>query len=78
MAFVFSYPNAFIYVNGSLIASKIATGKPSNIKRTLNFIGAGSFANVKSADAIIDELKIFSRGLSESEVNYDTDNRKYL
>ena len=33
--------------------------------------------NDPSANAVVDELKIYNRGLNESEVNYDMTNQKY-
>ena len=78
VAFVLSYPNAFIYINGSLDSTATATGEPKNLTRTSNFIGRShKYPVERDANAVIDELKIYNRGLNESEVNYDMTNQKY-
>ena len=46
-----------------------------NITRTQNYIGrSDSYPIDPDANAIIDELKIFNRGLNQSEIENDMNN----
>ena len=77
VAFVVTNQNAYIYLNGLLDAATIITGQPSNVLRNFNYIGKSSDPLNDLANVIIDELKIFNRGLNESEIQYDYSNQMF-
>ena len=77
VAFVLSSTNALIYVNGSLNSTGTTTNKPNNLQRTSNFIGKSLWTGDGFSNAIIDELKIFNRSLSQLEILIDMTNPKY-
>ena len=77
VAYVLSHQSAFIYVNGEMSTGS-AWSQPRNIQRALNFIGKSNNPEDQLANAIIDELKIFNRGLSQADVRHDINNNKYL
>ena len=70
MAFTFDQNlDANIYVNANLVIS--AT-------RILNYIGRGDFYPTQPViNAIIDELKIFNRALSQKEIQFEMKNNIY-
>jgi hypothetical protein len=77
VAYVVWHQNAYIYVNGEMSTGSV-WNQPRSIQRTLNFIGKSNNPEDQLANAIIDELKIFNRGLSQTEVRHDMNNTKYL
>jgi hypothetical protein len=79
LAFTFSSLTlkANIYVNGLIVATGKATSSPNNILRTSNFIGKSNWGN-PNADAIFDELKIFSVALTQSQIKKEMSNEFYL
>lgn len=76
--------NGHIYVNGVLTGLVNYTGnsredyelyKPSNVKRTSNFIGTNSW-NDSYADAIYDDLKIYTGAMTEAQICADFNSSK--
>jgi len=65
LAFTVSYENALIYLNGAVVVSKPVSVMPSNVTRSVNFIGRSSWYLItdqdQDLDADLDEMKIFSR-----------------
>ena len=67
LAYVLEIPNAFLYLNGTKVASLTNLMEPINFTRTNNFIGRSNGGD-PNADAVYDDLKIFKRGLNENEI----------
>ncbi len=67
VAFVCKKNYGYIYVNGGQIASTNKLLNPKNKVRESNFIGKSN-SNDSHADAVYDELKIYSGSLSSSEL----------
>lgn len=70
LAIVFNKGNADIYFN----CTHDTSGPlyiPRNLMRMNNYIGKSNFANFKNAHAIYDELKIYKRALSLSQLIQD-------
>ena len=77
LACVFSYPDYLIYIDGKQVVSKkISTSFfIKNVTRNSNFIGKSNSANNDpNANADIDDLKIFNRALSQSEILFEINN----
>jgi hypothetical protein len=77
LAFVYSYPSAFIFINGAstvtsytIQPSKIAT----NISKNVNYVGKGTYGFDRNADADFDEIKIFNRALTRNEILFEMNN----
>lgn len=77
LAFVYSYPSAFIFINGvstvtsyTIQPSKIAT----NISKNVNYVGKGTYGFDRNADADFDEMKIFNRALTRNEILFEMNN----
>ena len=79
VAFVLSKTSSIIYVNGKAQIQYPNNGNiiPRNVTRTKNYIGRSNCADDTNADAIIDELKIFNRALTQSEIQFDMTNQMY-
>ena len=75
VAFIFSSStkNASIYLNGSSIANKTSSEIPNNVVRSSNYIGKSNWAEA-NANAIFDELKIFSIALTQSQIRFEMTN----
>ncbi len=81
LAFVFSSSTlkSYIYINGKLEISETANDSPNNVLRTSNYIGKSNSIKEKQAtDAVIDELKIFSLDLAQSQIQKEMENEYYL
>ena len=63
-----------IYVNGILFATTNWTGQLNNVIRTSNYIGKDNWNASTTANAIFDELKIFSAALTQSEIRFEMNN----
>ncbi len=72
--FISSNKQANIYVNGVLTATGTATYLPNNVVRSSNFIGKTNIVVNKNADAIYDEIKIFSVALTQSQIQFEMTN----
>ena len=79
LSFVFSSSTlaSQIYVNGILFATGTATGPPNNIQRAHNYIGKSSSTNNQDVNAILDEIKIFSVALTQSQIRLEMSNEFY-
>ena len=79
VAFTFSpLKDASIYVNGKLTAQLVNPQvRPNNVTRTKNYIGKSYSTNDGLANAIFDELKIFSVALNQSQVQFEMNNDFY-
>ena len=61
--------NIRIYVDANLADSSSSTQPLKNTTRVLNYVGRGdNYPTQPDIDAIIDELKIFNRALSQQEI----------
>ena len=79
IAYVFSKPNGYIYMNGILKATiSNCNFYPDDVVRTSNFIGSSSNPSDGSINSLIDELKIFNRSLSQSEVLFEMNNEYFI
>ena len=78
VAFTFSSSTmkACIYVNGVLTAVGTSPVLPNNVVRTQNYIGKAN-GLVANADAIFDEIKIFSIALTQFQVQAEMTNDYY-
>ncbi len=68
--------NINIYVNGVLFATTSLTGQPTNVIRTSNYIGKSNWNENgdPNANAIFDEIKIFSVALTQSQIQFEMTN----
>jgi len=68
VAFTFSYPNAFVFLNGVLTGSGYSSIRPSNINRTRSFIGKSSWYlnGLQDVQLDLDELLILKRAMSHA------------
>ncbi len=57
-----------IYINGAAVATGPITIDPVNIAPTLNYLGKSQYAADPLFNGAIDDLRIFNRGLTASEV----------
>ena len=58
-----------IYIDGKLGLTSTVIASPMGIMRTNNYIGKSNWGGNGNADAEFDDLKIFNRSLTQSEVN---------
>jgi hypothetical protein len=81
VAFTFSNStmNACLYLNGTLVAIVTSAAVPNNVLRTQNFIGKSNWAvdANANANAIFDEIKIFSVALTQFQVQTEMANEYY-
>ena len=79
IAYVFSRPNGYIYFDGILKATiSNCNFYPDDIVRTSNFVGSSNNPADGSINSIIDELKIFNRSLSQSEILFEMNNNYFI
>ena len=65
----FEFPNAYIYVNGSIEMIGSSTGPITTEIRDSNYLGRSwNYPSDTDADADIDDLKIFNRALTQQEI----------
>jgi hypothetical protein len=67
ISFILTDTTGFIYVNGNQMING-TLDLTNNIIRTSNYIGKSNWASSLNADAIYDELKIYQRALSSSDI----------
>ena len=73
LAFVYSSGNVSMYTNGQL--TNFSTGFSfRNITKMSNFFGHSNFRNDPDVNAIFDEIKVFNRPLSPTEVAVEMNN----
>ena len=79
VSFVFSNStmNVFIYMNGVIVGVGTASSPPNSLARTNNFIGKSNSAGISNADAIFDEIKIFSVALTQSQIRLEMNNNLF-
>jgi hypothetical protein len=77
LACILKGTTGYIYINGVQTASDSFI-MPLGVTRNLNYIGHSNWANELNADASIDELKIFKRGLSQQELINEMNNNMFL
>lgn len=70
-AFTLNGSKGKIYINGVLVANSVVS-LPKCLKRTSNFLGRSNFGNDgnPNANAIFDDIRIYNRELSSSEINF--------
>ena len=79
VAFVLNFPNFYLYLDGKQVYTTTAIKVPNNVIRTVNYVGRSSFYPYDAdANADLDELKIFNRGLTESELLFEMNNNIIL
>ncbi len=79
VAFVLNFPNFYLYLDGQQVYTTTAINVPNNVIRTVNYVGRSVFYEYQlgldpDANADLDELKIFNRGLSQSELLFEMNN----
>ena len=67
VAFKSNKSEGYIYVNGGKVASTYKLLTPNNVIRNRNFIGKSN-SNDSNADAVYDELKIYSGSLTSNSI----------
>jgi len=68
-ACTFDYPNAHIYLNGTIVASGKSSSPMTTRIRDSNYLGRGwNYYELDDTDADFDDLKIFNRALSQQEI----------
>jgi hypothetical protein len=79
LSFTFSNSTlkAFVYLNGSLMGSANAAISPNNVVRTSNYFGKSIWASNGLADAVFDEIKLFSIALNQSQIQFEMKNEYY-
>ncbi|CAF1027054.1 unnamed protein product [Brachionus calyciflorus] len=58
----------FLYIDSKFDIETIGPGMPKNINRTINYFGGTDWNNAFKAYLEMDEIKIYERSLSESEI----------
>jgi hypothetical protein len=61
--------NVKLYINGQQVSSFVNIQTCQKILRTTCKIGGSSYPNIENLNAILDELKIFNRSLSATEIS---------
>jgi hypothetical protein len=77
LAYVFNYPNHFLYLNGILISNDTVNAKPMNVIRNQAYIGRSNWHilnNDRDANADFDDIKFFNIPLTEAQVKFDMNN----
>ena len=75
VAFVFNYPMYYLYLNGIQIFTLTTTKGPNNVTRTINFVGKSvNLPASANSNTDLDEMKIFNRALSLTEVRFEMNN----
>jgi hypothetical protein len=74
--FVSSTLTAYNYVNGVLTGTALASALPNNLVRSRNWIGCSNLYSVLDpyANAIYDEMKVFTVALSQSQILSEMNN----
>jgi len=67
VSFVLSNKIGYIYLNGNLVGSGPLL-IPNKINTTKNYIGKSNWANVPNAEAVYDDIKIYSGALSPNDI----------
>ena len=67
ISFVLNSTIGYIYVNGNQEATW-SLPIPNNIIRTINYIGKNSWLGFVNADSIYDEIKIYQKALTSSQI----------
>ena len=69
LACTFEFPNAFTYIDGSMVINATSSGPITTEIRDRNYLGRSwNYPSDFDADADIDDLKIFNRALSKQEI----------
>ena len=73
LAFTFDQNfNNTIYINANLTISVNSNQKFNNVTRIYNYVGRGDdYPTIPDINAIIDELKIFNRALTQQEIQFE-------
>ncbi len=58
-----------IYIDGKLTLTSTVISAPKGIMRTENYIGKSNWNGNENVNAELDDLKIFNRSLTQSEIN---------
>ena len=81
LSFVFSFPSFSVYIDGIDVTTPGSTiTDPSfslkNIVRTLNYVGRSNWYmnGDLDADADFDDLKLFNRALTQTEIQFEMNN----
>ena len=79
LAFTFDQNlNYRFYINASLMSSGSSNQPLKNTTRILNYVGRGDwYPTQPDLDAILDELKIFNRALTQQEIQYEMNDNNY-
>jgi uncharacterized protein (TIGR02145 family) len=57
-----------LYYNGMLAGSAATTLTPMSVERSINYIGRSNWAENAYASAVFDNIRVYNRALSESEI----------
>ncbi|CAF1065376.1 unnamed protein product [Brachionus calyciflorus] len=61
----------FMYINSVFDCETIGKEMPKNINRTVNYFGKSDWGNSEKAYLEMDDIRIYERTLSSSEIQYD-------
>ncbi len=78
LSFVIAGQNKKIYINATLVANNIITVRPTNVTRTINYIGKSYSTGYPNMQADIDELKFFNRALTQQEIQFEMNNNMFV
>ena len=68
LAVQFDGGSFLFYLNGILTGKRTGASGPPNVNRTLNYFGKSNWVADSNVDAIFDEIRIYDRVLSQSEI----------
>ena len=68
LAVQFDGGSFLFYLNGVLTGKRTGAMGPPNVNRTLNYFGKSNWVANSNVNAIFDEIRIFNRVLSQSEI----------
>ena len=67
-AIQFDESSFIFYLNGVLSGKRTGAMGPPNVNRTLNYIGKSNWGGDPNVNAILDEVRIYNRVLTQSEI----------
>ena len=68
LAVQFNAGSFLFYLNGILTGKRTGASSPQPVNRTLNYFGKSNWMSDSKVNAIFDEIRIYNRALSQSEI----------